>query len=318
MHIRQVLPLFLVFLIMGCTSEWQIQNNLGTKYGIFVMDSDGTNVRQIHGSEIAMMGVNPSPDGTKLAFFEFSGNFSEIISSEVSLINIDGTGYKKLTNNDYMDFQPVWISNHEILFISNQNNVGTDVYVMDPNGNVLRQLTDTIGISEADPDVKCNKIVFTREHSIWIMDINGENQEKITEPPSKGVDVGVQFPLGDYDPNLSPDCKKVSFERLMSTGKSIDGTNLGDYDIYVYDLETDQEIDISQNGDADLLPKWSSDNKILFVHLSDDINNVYDVYSINSNGTERTKITGNDPTNFIEKGAIWFGDQIIFTAEFFQ
>jgi Tol biopolymer transport system component len=316
-----VLPIFLIFLFLGCTQQqWHVIGDKGTKYGIYIMDMDGKNVRQIYGSDTNIAGVVASPDGEKIAFFEMSGqtgDFEGVNSAEIAAINIDGTGYQELTNNDYIDLQPQWYSDtRELLFISNPNNVGTDIYVMSLDGNVIGQLTNTPGISEADPNCKCGKIVFTRDSSVWIMNDDGTGERKLTEPLNKGVDVGVQFPIGDYDPDLSPDCGRVVFSRLVGPGKNVGGINIGDYDLYVYDIESGTEKEISNDNGADFVPEWS-DYGIIFIYVSDVVESNYDIFMINSDGTDRKKVTGNDPLGFVENGCSWLGNQILFTAEIY-
>lgn len=320
-----LLLLPVVVLLMGCTQQqWNIQDRTDHKYGIFVMDADGTNVRQIYGSDLSISNAVPSPDGTRIAFYEQQGGIEAglemIDTSEIALINIDGTGYRKLTNNNWMDFQPRWSPDgSEILFISTAGlKAGTDIYVTDLDGNVKKRLTGTTGISEADPDWKCGKVVYTRNHSIWIMDEDGSDPSELTDPPERGKDVGVQFPMGDYDPNLSPDCTKIVFERLTGPGSKVNDINIGDYDLYVFDIESGTETDISRSQAADFVPKWSSGNRILFIHISDIVSDMYDIFVTNPDGTGRTKVTGNDPASFIENGCSWFGDKILFTAEFYE
>jgi Tol biopolymer transport system component len=286
------------------------------------MEIDGSGVTQIYGSDsIFISNALASPDNTKIVFYEQDGRDMETITTtEIALMNADGTGYRKLTNNNWMDFQPIWSPNGtEILFISDGGqSAGTDIYVMDTDGNVLRRLTDTPGITEADPDWKCGKIVFTRNGTIWIMDEDGLNQKQLTDPVGRGTDVGVQFTLGDYDPSLSPDCSKVAFERLNGAGYEVDGTRIGDYDLYIYYISDDAYQDISQSQTADLIPEWSSDGtKIVFNHLSNVIDDLYDIFVINADGTGRAKVTGDDPTGFVEEGCTWFGNKILFAAEIF-
>ena len=319
----------LTALVMGCVQEpgqpgqagqWEISGSSGQKYGIFLMDSDGGNVREIYGSSRSVSDASVSPDGKSIVFYEQEGGIEAgletITTSEIALVGTDGTGYSKLTDNGWMDFQPRWSPDgREILFISEGGKqAGTDIYVMDKEGSVLRQLTDTPGISEADPDWKCGKVVFTREHSVWIMDINGSNEMRLTDPEGKGQDIGVQFPMGDYDPSLSPDCARVVFERLTGPGQESGGVRIGDYDLYVHDIATGEGDDISNNEGADFVPEWSGDG-ILFIHISDSPQDAYDVYRTNPDGSGRLKVTGNDPPGFLEKGVSWFGDSILFTAE---
>jgi TolB protein len=314
-----------IIFVSGCAQtrapEWKIFDKKDYRYGIFIMDTDGSNIRQIHGSNLHLSEAVPSPDGTMIAFAEQEGRtLDDIFGSEIAIVNIDGTGYRKITNNNWVDVQPRWSPDgREIMFLSTGGKqAGTDIYVMDLDGNILRQLTDTIGISEGDLDWKCGKVVHTRYHSLWMMDDDGSNSVKLTNPPGRGTDVGVQFPLGDYDPNFSPDCSKVAFERLTGTGKTVGQTSLGDYDLYVYDISTGTETDISQNGNGDLLPEWSPNNEILFVHLTDDRDDLYDIFVINPDGSGRRKVTGDDPLNFVEAGCAWLGDDVLFTGEFFE
>jgi Tol biopolymer transport system component len=327
---RLLLLIVAVAVLMGCTQQppqpgqWQIEGRTSHRYGIFIMDADGTNVRQVYGSDLSVSNAVPSPDGTRIAFYEQEGGIQAgldtIYTSEIAMIDIDGAGYRKLTDNDWMDFQPRWKPDGSgILFISTGGRkTGTDIYVMEPDGNVTKRLTVTPVLSEADPDWRCGKIVFTRNHSVWIMDEDGSNEMELTDPPGRGTDVGVQFPLGDYDPNLSPDCTKVVFERLTGPGLRSGETNIGDYDLYVYDIGTGTEIDISRNGGADFVPKWSALlSRILFIHVTDNPADAYDIYAVNPDGTGRAKITGNDPDTFLENGCSWLGDRILFTAEFY-
>lgn len=322
-----LVPVLVITIVSGCVSQpepepgWQVEGKMDYRYGIFTMNTDGTEVVQIYGSDKTISSASFHPSG-RIVFYEMEGsNLESIGNSEIAIVNIDGRGYMKLTDNDWMDFQPKWSSDgSEILFVSTAGlKAGTDIYLMDLEGNITDQLTKTLIPSEADPDWKCGKVVFTRNHSIWIMDEDGSNQIQLTDPPGKGTGVGVQFPIGDYDPNLSPDCKKVAFERLMGPGLEVSGINIGDYDIYIYDIETESETDISQNGAADFVPKWSSDgSKIIFIHISDVISDMYDIYMINPDGTGRTKVTGDDPVSFVENGCSWLGNKIIFTAEWFE
>jgi Tol biopolymer transport system component len=287
------------------------------------MEIDGSGVTQIYGSDtLFLTNALASPDNTKIVLYQQdSRDMGTVTTTEIALMNSDGTGYRKLTNNNWMDFQPIWSPDGtEILFISDAGQgAGTDIYVMDTDGNLLRQLTDTPGVTEADPDWKCGKIAFTRNGTIWIMDEDGTDQQQLTDPAGRGTDVGVQFTIGDYDPNLSPDCSKVAFERLEGPGYDVGGTLIGDYDIYVHTISSGAEQDISMNPTGDLIPEWSDDGtKILFAHLSNIVDDLYDVYLINADGTGRVKVTGDDPVGFTEEGCTWFGDKVLFAAEIFE
>ena len=72
-------------------------------YEIFVMNADGTDVRQLTDNS-GMDGIPTwSPDGKRIAFdSEWDGG------SQIFVMNADGTNVHQLTNNDHRDWDPSW------------------------------------------------------------------------------------------------------------------------------------------------------------------------------------------------------------------
>ncbi|UCD07360.1 MAG: DPP IV N-terminal domain-containing protein, partial [Candidatus Aenigmatarchaeota archaeon] len=112
---------------------------------------------------------------------------------------------------------------------------------------------------------------------------------------------------------------RVVFGRLVGPGPQAGGVNIGDYDLYVYDIGTGTETEISNNEAADFVPEWSPDgNKIIFINLTDNQEDAYDIYTTNPDGTGRKKVTGDDPPSFVENGCSWLDGKILFTAEWYE
>jgi len=88
------------------TEEWNTVENAST-YEIFVMDADGSNVRQL--TDNASYDCNPrwSPDGTRIIF---SSDRGEIGHWEIYVMNADGSDVRRVTTtpSNATAINPVW------------------------------------------------------------------------------------------------------------------------------------------------------------------------------------------------------------------
>jgi TolB protein len=75
---------------------------------LYIMNADGSNVRQLTPSGGNSQGPSFSPDGKWVAFTAYFDKYSDDHGCEIYVIRIDGTDLRRLTNNDYCDYQPRW------------------------------------------------------------------------------------------------------------------------------------------------------------------------------------------------------------------
>jgi TolB protein len=75
---------------------------------IYIMNSGGANVRQLTPSGGNSQGPSFSPDGRWVVFTAYFDNFGDDHGCEIYIIRIDGTDLRRLTHNDYCDYQPRW------------------------------------------------------------------------------------------------------------------------------------------------------------------------------------------------------------------
>ena len=75
---------------------------------IYIMNADGSNARQLTPEGGNSQGPSFSPDGQWVAFTGYYDNYNDIHGCEIYIIRIDGTGLRRLTENDYCDYQPRW------------------------------------------------------------------------------------------------------------------------------------------------------------------------------------------------------------------
>jgi TolB protein len=75
---------------------------------LYIMNADGTNSHQLTPSGGNSQGPSFSPDGKWVAFTAYFDNYGDDNGCEIYIIRIDGTDMRRLTNNDYCDYQPRW------------------------------------------------------------------------------------------------------------------------------------------------------------------------------------------------------------------
>jgi len=75
---------------------------------VYMMKADGSNARQLTPSGGNSQGPSFSPDGKWVTFTAYFDKYGDDHGCEIYVIRTDGTDLRRLTNNDYCDYQPRW------------------------------------------------------------------------------------------------------------------------------------------------------------------------------------------------------------------
>jgi Tol biopolymer transport system component len=95
-------------------SDWSPQNLIATYSGepwqreIYIMEADGSDQHQISPPGGNSQGPSFSPDGQWIAFTAYFDKYYDINGCEIYIMHTDGTNVRRLTNNDFCDYQPRW------------------------------------------------------------------------------------------------------------------------------------------------------------------------------------------------------------------
>jgi len=96
-------------------SDWSADGNYIVTYSgepwkreIYIMNADGSNSRQLTPSGGNSQGPSFSPDGKWVVFTAYFDHPDDDHGCEIYVIHIDGTDLRRLTDNDYCDYQPRW------------------------------------------------------------------------------------------------------------------------------------------------------------------------------------------------------------------
>ncbi len=143
------------------------------------------------------------------------------------------------------------------------------------------------GFHDADLHWVGDKIAFTRNSQIWIMDEDGTGAIRLTDPPKAGEWGEAVLPFGDYDPRISPDGEKIVFERMVD-----DSSPHGNYDLFVIDSDGSNEKRLTDSGWTQGLAAWSpSGDRLVYSVAAVGDEGRYDIYMMNSDGSQIQDLT---------------------------
>ena len=207
------------------------------------------------GSASAQQGRAAGDKDSMLAFVsERDGN------SEIYVMNVDGTGLLRLTDNAGRDTDPAWSPDGKRIAFASEREGSRDIYVMDADGSNLVRRTQT-GRNDApawSPDG--SKIAFSSlrdgQYGIYVMSVDGDW--------ANATRVGYDRGWNTY-PAWSPDGARIAF---VSDWRAFDFV----YDVYVMNADGSNITTLfagpffSRDGQIFYFqPAWSPDGRKMAV-----------------------------------------------------
>jgi len=214
------------------------------------------------------------PAQTKIAFTSGKGR-----TSDIYIMNADGSEQENLTNNPALNETPCWSPDGtKIAFTSNRDGENnSEIYVMNADGSDPVNLTN----NPAKDSYPCwspdgEKIAFSslreKKPGIYIMYADGSEQMRLTTEM-------------DFYPCFSPDGAKMAFTSYRGTERKVE--------IYVMNADGSKQTRLTNNSARDMYPCFSPDGKkIAFTSYRDGGSNS-EIYIMNVDGSQQTRITNN-------------------------
>jgi Tol biopolymer transport system component len=198
---------------------------------IYVMDADGTNIKQLTTDPARDMFPDWSSDGTEIVFVSYR---DEGIRN-LYVMDADGSHQRQLTTNpeEYTQWERWSPIGDEIAYIfhpkEDEPNKGGVIYIINSDGSDVRQLTPDAGsLGDTDltwsPDGQKMYFISNRSHyvEIWEIEVDGTDMRQITDDDS--VDI-------THSLRVSPDGTKLAFYGV--------GPDVGEHSEEIYTINVD-------------------------------------------------------------------------------
>ncbi|HJP67163.1 MAG TPA: protein kinase [Actinomycetota bacterium] len=181
-----------------------------------------------------------SPDGRRIAFASSrAGNW------DVYVINIDGTGLKRLTTSPATERTPTWTEDGRSIAYMSDAGPAKNIWMMNADGTDQRQITRE-GSENFEPAWSPDGT-----HFVFVSGRTGNADLFITDPQR----TSLRFLVGNEDaersPAWSPDGRLIAFTR-------IDDVDHGR--LWVIDPEGGDARPLTDAGTDDRSPTWSPDS----------------------------------------------------------
>lgn len=214
----------------------------GPDFDIYVSDADGGGLVDLSGNDAWETAAVFSPDGRRIAFYSDRDGDKSVPHGdrnwEIYVMDADGSGVRRLTNQDGWDAHPSWSPDGRRIAFDSWRDGDGDIYVMNADGSQVVNLTNTDSDEDFpvwSPDGRHILFSSTRNQTkpdLYVMRADGSDVRRLTTDPAY-----------DFRGDWSPNGQKIVFQR---------GT-----EIYVIEADGSGETKLGDGGS----PLWSFDGQ---------------------------------------------------------
>jgi Tol biopolymer transport system component/flagellar hook assembly protein FlgD len=247
--------------------------------------------------QIILKGYSPiwSPDGRRLVYIFWDSNWND----RIGIYDIETGSSTPLTDyTDAYEYSPSWsFDGNRVAFVSNRGG-SDDVWIKDLATGTLTQITNNIYASnpKLSPDGK--KVAYFEYPNLYIVDITSGNTIQ--------VDTQDEYPI-----DWSSDSKGLTFVSYRN----------GNGDIFVLDINTQNQIQITDSASDEFNPVWSPDGRsIAFIRWE---NNESSIWTAPSNKEGQPTLLQQNLydlsyLSWVKSGGIAYIDQSVLNIQYLK
>ena len=218
-------------------------------------------------------------------------------NSEIYLVNTDGSGLTRLTDNAAFDGQPAWSPDGTKIIFASDRDGKSEIYTMNPDGSDMTNLTNDPASDHSPawaPNAELVAFVSDRGGSpdIFLMKADGSEVTPF---------------IANDNINMSPAWSPVSPELAFVSNQT------GNFELYV--IDNNENVRHLTEGLGDVFsPHWSPNGVFITFAAGESTNS--DIYIINPDGSNLLQVTTDEARDYQPK---WSPDStyILFVSERF-
>ncbi len=256
---------------------------------IYAVNPDGSGLDRLTDNDVGDVAPAWSPDGSRIAFTcgigpLTGGGFSTFEPSDICVMDAEGRGSVRLTDDPVSDGEPAWSPDGRRIAFRR----AADLYTMKPDGTDLTRLTTDAYASEPAWSPDGTRIAYVSLQSpcpggcplpspqpfvpqILVMNADGTGAVNLTN------DAAIEA----RHPSWSPDGMRIAYDAHPSAG--------GEVAIWLMNPDGSAKIRLPPAPGNDSEPAWSPDGtKIVFTRYG---NNLGDIFIRNADGTGAVAVT---------------------------
>ncbi|MCP5104902.1 MAG: hypothetical protein GY950_16060 [bacterium] len=247
---------------------------------IWIMDEDGSNQQQLTHSPDSEHTPTFSPDGTQIAFVNYT-------KKKLLIMDVDGSNHRTIyTSTAHQIAYTAWSPDGSKLTFRQGPYNYYDIWVINSDGSNPHNITNDghhNGRSSWSPDG--SKIVYDRRSippysysvEVWVMNSDGSNKTQLTFGGWCG------YTCENVAADWSPDGTRLTY--ASGAYGHVIGNRMYRWDIYVMNPDGTNKIRLTTDPIQEEFPVWTPDsNRIAF-------NRNGDIYLINADGTGESRLT---------------------------
>lgn len=228
------------------------ESDRGGQSDIWLMETDGSNPRNLTNDKTEDLFAGWSRDGKKIAWTR--GGRSP--GGEIWVMNLDGSEKRRVTFNAYADYNAVWSPDGtELIFQSPRFGGRSDLFIINVDGTNERRLTDNPA-SDIAPDWSPDgtRVAFASNRSghyaIYMMNRDGSDVRKLTDDAQEAA-----------IPGWSPDGGRILYTDAFCA-------TCGESDLFVMNADGTGVTQITNTPENEASKSWSRDGLRCVVDLS--------------------------------------------------
>ncbi len=224
-------------------TQISFSSRIGRFKEIFVMDMDGSNVRQLTDEKSLALSASWDRSGKSLIYTSYRRRMPDLFT-----LDIASRRSRQITTGSDLEIGARFSHDGTKLLTSVSQSQDSDIVLINSQGQVVRRLTSQNGAIDVSPDWSPDdsKVVFCSNRSggpqIYVMDASGANAHRIS------------FVSSSYctSPRWAPEGDKIAFVCRADSG----------FQIFVTDPQGANPLQLTSVGDNED-PDWSPDGRYL-------------------------------------------------------